>query len=142
MKSHHGKSRGLALLSVLLLALTGCQAVKTERAAFTKRGDKNHGARSTPVQVVKKRNQIDESTLLHIGSLSEEIDLEQCFGSDCKTFNKTADTTSKLLREAAAKGADVVLLVKDNVRDSSLVTKKGRCLDKISSLLLHNTNAR
>lgn len=70
---------------------------------------------------------------ISIGTLSVHYGNRRCFpdkkGEDCDDKSHNETPTQRLLREAAGKGGDVVVLGSDNQRGTGSATKAGRCIE-------------
>lgn len=130
----------LALVPLMLL-LSGCgtmmggikEEIWWEKIDFQSPYTVQLSARDRATVTTLSSAQMERDGYISIGSLSVHYGNRRCFpgtkGKECDDKSHSESPSQRLLREAAGKGGDLVLLASDNQRGSGTATKAGRCLE-------------
>lgn len=131
----------LSALVALVLLLSGCgtmmgeikEAVWWEKIDFQSPYTVQLSARDRATATTLSVARLEQDGYISVGTLSVHYGNRRCFpdkkGEDCDDKSHGDSSTQRLLREAAGKGGDVVLLTLDNQRGTGSATKTGRCLE-------------
>lgn len=129
-----------ALCCELLLAFISLTS--TSRAQFTSTSgleDEKFSSRPSPAQSTKESAAtLKEKGYATIGEITIGDEGKRCWSAncaaslDCNVDLGKKDFTAKLLEEAASKGGDLVILSSDNTISKTGISKKGKCISKIS----------
>ena len=93
----------VALPSALCVLLGACATGQTD--SFRSATGESFSSRTSPAKVLPAGTKVDETKLLKLGELAADVPLKECFNRSCETIQKTGNSTEKLARDAAAKGA-------------------------------------
>jgi hypothetical protein len=128
------------MLSLLLLALICLPS--TSRAQFmpvAELGKEKLSSRPSPAQVAKESaDALKAKGYVMIGEIFLKNDGKSCWGPKCATSiscpsgSIKKDLTKELLKKAASKGGDFVILSVDNATAKESISKNGKCIVKDS----------
>jgi len=132
------------LMPLFLTLLAGCATFSSGKKEFLPAawlGEEKPSPRATPSQLTQESEEaLKKKGFVAIGYISERVVTGTYWGSS-KPPDKaeSRDVTTGLLREAADRGGDVVILQKNNLAESSSVSKRGRALtwDRRSRTVLY-----
>jgi len=123
-----------ALLALIVLLASGCAALdRHEQIDFETAKDLgNLSPRASAQPTTSNREQLIQNDYFEVGSLTVELTVEECPGSErgpqCKAIPHEGTATQLLLREAADRGGDLVQLIKQDERVAAMDARQGRCL--------------
>ncbi len=133
MYAHVDAHRSAVVLAVLALLASGCASNPTERVVFESAAkDIKLAPRAAAQPTSASREQLVADDHFEIGRLTVSHEIEQCEGADrdrnCKAIAHKEAPSRQLLREAAARGGDVVRFDKLDERKAATGTRQGKCL--------------
>lgn len=133
MYTHVDARRSAVVLAFVALLASGCASNPTERVVFESAAkDIKLAPRAAAQPTSASREQLAADDHFEIGRLTVSHEIEQCEGADrdrnCKAIAHKEAPSRQLLREAAARGGDVVRFDKLDERKAATGTRQGKCL--------------
>ena len=126
--------QGAVLVAILVsgFLFSGCGLTKVnkyETVRFDEAFEMEIPARAKPAKISSKsESELIQNNYLKIGDLSIEYPQEVCLSdSGCEAVSHSEDPTTRLLKDAAQHGADLVVLSKNNASTKGTVEVQGEC---------------
>lgn len=128
------------IIFILNFLFSACALSRHESLQFIPAIDENLPSRGKLAQITTTPDsELIQNQYVHIGSLIVDLNQTECFKRRlpkknekfqmCEKVQQSTDPTTRLLREASRRGADLVSLVHNNVRvNNQSIEKEGECL--------------
>ncbi len=123
------------LSTAFIVWIAGCGAGgRTQSSNFDAATDEHFSSRRQPAQISQaKGEELSKKGYLDIGRLSIDQVIRECWEDSrtgCEKKRHRQDATTELLEQAGDKGADIVVLIENNVEKISDLSKQGKCMQR------------
>ncbi|MFO7740425.1 MAG: WG repeat-containing protein [Desulfatiglandaceae bacterium] len=116
-------------LTILFLTITCNSLFANEQVKFLSFLPKDPQSRSEPARATtRSEDELLAEGYMPIGNIDVWYDTRKCIGDKCTQYSHEEDSVSRLLKEAAIKGGDLVVLTAKNKRSEEEDFIKGECL--------------